>query len=131
MEAFQHADQKDLLEWIGHFESNPRVFVIHGETTASEALARKIEDRYNLTVHVPKWKERLILKPREVTVEAVEAPEPLPDMREMLSNTIIDLESELKALKKRIKSKEAGEKIEDDDVDRLNYIQEELKEILS
>ncbi|MBW2116810.1 MAG: MBL fold metallo-hydrolase [Deltaproteobacteria bacterium] len=126
-----HADQKDLLEWIGHFESNPRVFVIHGEATASEALAKKIKDDFNLTVHVPKWKERLILKPREVTIESTEAPEPLPDMKEVLSNTIIDLESELKALKKRIKSKEAGEKIEDDDVDQLKYIQEELKEILS
>jgi len=80
---------------------------------------------------VPKWKERLILKPREVTIEPVEASEPLPDMKEMLSNTIIDLENELKALKKRIKSKETGEKIEDDDVDRLKYIQEELQEILS
>jgi metallo-beta-lactamase family protein len=126
-----HADQKDLLEWVGHFESNPRVFVIHGEATASEALAKKIEETYNLTVHVPRWKERLILKPREVTVEAAEAPEPLPDMKEMLSNTIVDLENELKALKKRIKSKETGEKIEDDDVDRLKYIQEELKDILS
>jgi len=126
-----HADQKEILEWVGHFESNPRVFVIHGEATASETLAKKIEDTHNLTVHVPKWKERLILKPREVTIEPVEASEPLPDMKEMLSNTIIDLENELKALKKRIKSKETGEKIEDDDVDRLKYIQEELQEILS
>jgi metallo-beta-lactamase family protein len=126
-----HADQKGILEWVGHFESKPGVFVIHGEATASDTLAKKIEETYNLTVHVPKWKERLILKPREVTFEEVEAPEPLPDMEEMLSNTIIDLENELKALKKRIKSKETGEKIEDDDVDRLKYIQEELQEILS
>ena len=126
-----HADQKDLLEWIGHFESNPRVFVIHGEATASEALAKKIEDTYNLTVHVPKWKERLILKPREVTIEAAEAPEPLPDMQDMLFNTIIDLENELKALKKRIKSEETDAKIGDDDLDRLKYIQQELQEILS
>ncbi|MDT8273716.1 MAG: MBL fold metallo-hydrolase RNA specificity domain-containing protein, partial [Desulfomonilia bacterium] len=25
-----HADQRDLLEWIGHFESKPHVFVVHG-----------------------------------------------------------------------------------------------------
>ena len=30
-----HADQGDLLEWISHFESNPKVFVVHGEATAS------------------------------------------------------------------------------------------------
>ena len=40
-----HADQKDLLEWVGHFESKPKVFVIHGEQTASETLARKIRER--------------------------------------------------------------------------------------
>lgn len=49
----------------------------------------------------------------------------------MLFNTIIDLENELKALKKRIKSEETDAKIGDDDLDRLKYIQQELQEILS
>lgn len=33
-----HADQKDLLEWASHFESSPKVFVIHGESEAVQLL---------------------------------------------------------------------------------------------
>jgi metallo-beta-lactamase family protein len=64
-----HADQNDLLEWAGHFESKPRVFLVHGEPVATEALAGKIKQLLGLEVHIPKWKDGLILKPREVVVE--------------------------------------------------------------
>src|SRR5512136_1590287 len=30
-----HADQNDLLEWAGHFESAPKIFLVHGEPAAS------------------------------------------------------------------------------------------------
>ena len=126
-----HADQNDLMEWVAHFESSPRLFLIHGETMACEALAKKIEERFNLVVHIPKWKERFILKPREVAVEKPAVAEPVPDLRTTMSNAIIDLENELKALKGKLKSKGMVEKIGEDDVDRLEYIQEELQEILS
>ncbi|MGO9568633.1 MAG: MBL fold metallo-hydrolase RNA specificity domain-containing protein [Desulfomonilaceae bacterium] len=58
-----HADQADLLGWIGHFagKSKPRVFVIHGEATSSEALASAIRARFGLDVHVPQWREVLTL----------------------------------------------------------------------
>ncbi len=125
-----HADQTDLLEWVSHFESNPRVFVVHGEATASEALAKEIQERFNLIAHAPKWKEQLILGPREVAFEKPKAAEPLPDMKTMMLNTIIDLENEIKKLKKRIKSEEMRAEIGEDDVDRLKYVQEELQAIL-
>ena len=126
-----HADQGDLLEWISHFESNPKVFVVHGEATASEALAEKIQERLNLIAHVPKWKERLILKPREVVSEKppVEAEE--ADMKTPMLNTIIDLENELKALRKRVKSGEMGEMVGKDEIDRLKYIQDELDSVFT
>jgi len=58
-----HADQADLLGWVGHFagKSKPRVFVIHGEATSSEALAKAIRARFGLDVHVPQWREVLNL----------------------------------------------------------------------
>ena len=126
-----HADQKDLLEWIGNFESKPRVFVVHGEATASEALARAIRERFNLTVHVPRWKERLVLKPRDAAYEVPREPERMPDLETAVLNTVIDLEKELKALKKRIKAKETQGRIEEEDLDRLKFVQEELQAILS
>lgn len=122
-----HADQKDLLEWAGHFESNPRVFLVHGEPSASESLAAKIKERLGLDVYIPKWKERLVLKPREVVVEAAAEPEALPDFQTVMFNTIIDLENQLKTLKKEVRSKKT---VGEDDVDRLKYIEEEIKALL-
>jgi metallo-beta-lactamase family protein len=123
-----HADQNDLLEWVSHFESHPRVFVIHGEPEASEVLADKIREKFDLMVHVPRWKERLILKPKEVAFEKPEAEEPIPDVKTEMLNRIIDLENELDDLKRRIKSEALKEKIREDDIDRLKYIREELRE---
>jgi metallo-beta-lactamase family protein len=58
-----HADKEDLLGWVGHIagKSKPKVFVIHGEPTSSEALANAIRGRYGLDVHVPQWREVLNL----------------------------------------------------------------------
>ncbi|MFH1952984.1 MAG: MBL fold metallo-hydrolase [Pseudomonadota bacterium] len=126
-----HADQEDLLEWVSHFESNPKVFVVHGEATASEALAEKIRERLNLIVHIPTWKERLILKPREVVLEKPPAEKEAVDMRASLVNAITDLENELKTLRKRVTSGEMDKKIGEDEIDRLKYVQDEIGAVLS
>jgi metallo-beta-lactamase family protein len=122
-----HADQNDLLEWAGHFESNPRVFLVHGEPSASEALAAKIRERLGLDVYIPKWKERLVLKPREMAVEEAAEPEALPDFQTAMINTIVDLENQLKHLKKEFRSRK---KVGEDDVDRLKFIEEEIRGIV-
>ena len=124
-----HADQDDLLDWVGHFESKPRVFVIHGEAKASETLAKKIQERYDLATHVPKWKERLVLKAREVAFEEAATEDVQPDFQRLALNTVIDLEKALKDLSKKIQSKE-GE-LGEDEVDRLAYLREEMQAILS
>ncbi len=126
-----HADQKDLLEWVAHFESNPSIFLIHGEPTASEALSQKIREQFGLKVHVPRWKDRLVLKARETTLERPPEEAPLPDMHSTMLNTLVDLENEIKALTQRIRAAEKDEEITEHDVDRLKYVQEELKAVLS
>jgi metallo-beta-lactamase family protein len=122
-----HADQNDLLAWAGHFESNPKVFLVHGEPSASESLAAKIKERLGLDVYIPKWQERLVLKPREVVVEKAAEPEALPDFQAAMLNAIVDLENQLKQLKKEVRSRE---KVEEDDVDRMKYIEEEIKALV-
>ena len=122
-----HADQKDLLEWVGHFESRPRVFAVHAEPTAAETLSQKIKEQFDLEVHVPGWREQLILKPREVTVEAPAEQEPSIETKDMMLNTIVDLENELKTLKTMVQEKAEEGEFREEDVERLKYIQEELK----
>jgi metallo-beta-lactamase family protein len=62
-----HADQKELLGWLGHFK-NPdlHVFVIHGEESASLAFARSIQQAFPFHVEVPHWQEALALIPHQI-----------------------------------------------------------------
>ena len=52
-------------------------------------------------------------------------------MANAMLNSIIDLENELKMLKKKVKSKEAGTEVNEEDVDQLKYLQKEIRQIVS
>jgi metallo-beta-lactamase family protein len=57
-----HADQQEILRWLGGFESPPsRTFLVHGEPQAQETLKRAIEDTLHWNVHVPTMGERVEL----------------------------------------------------------------------
>jgi metallo-beta-lactamase family protein len=73
-----HADQKEILTWLGHFK-NPglQVYVIHGEESASLALAVAIQKNFPFTAQVPHWLETIPLavpteRPAELTKETEE-----------------------------------------------------------
>ncbi len=49
-----HADYAELIEWLAGSEVSPaRVFVTHGEPAASEALKRRLHERFAWDVVVP------------------------------------------------------------------------------
>jgi len=52
-----HADQNGLYKWIEGFLKPVRVFVVHGEENASNALAQRVKDHLGLVVHVPELGE--------------------------------------------------------------------------
>jgi len=125
-----HADQSDLMAWVSHFaESAPRVFVVHGEVKASEALAGKIREVHGLEAIVPKWKERLILKPREMATEEPSPEEVAPDLSQEMLAAITELERELEELKRRIAGK-PPEEVQEEDVDTVRYLQGEIQAAL-
>lgn len=37
-----HADQADLLKWLGHFQNKPKIFLVHGNPEAIQTFAQKI-----------------------------------------------------------------------------------------
>ena len=124
-----HADQKDLMEWVGHFaESRPRVFVVHGEKTSSQVLGDKISKDLKLETHVPLWRESIILKAKEIEKEPPSIEDQPEDTHQLMQNTIIDLQKEIDLLTRRVK--EQADKIGEDDIERLKYIQEEINSIL-
>ena len=58
----QHADTDELLAWVASAEQPPRtVYVVHGESSASAALARRITDELGLPAVVPRLGEQVRL----------------------------------------------------------------------
>lgn len=39
-----HADQSQLLEWVGRFQRRPRIYLVHGEPEAKAALQARLQD---------------------------------------------------------------------------------------
>jgi metallo-beta-lactamase family protein len=53
-----HADQRDLLRWLGNFRNPPRkLFVTHGEEEAALCLAGKVREERNWPVEVPEYQQ--------------------------------------------------------------------------
>jgi len=53
-----HGDQDELLDWTNNIRNIPeKVFLIHGETEALEALKVKINKKYGWHVHIPQLNE--------------------------------------------------------------------------
>ena len=48
-----HADQSELVEWISHFDSDPQVFLIHGDPKAMDALSQKLWQENSIRCHIP------------------------------------------------------------------------------
>ena len=49
-----HADQSELLAWVGHFENNPRLALVHGEPWALDSLADKLWRARKVRAEVPR-----------------------------------------------------------------------------
>ena len=124
-----HADQNDLLGWVGNFKSNPRVFLIHGEAEGSMTLAKKIEERFSLETHVPVWKEKLKLTSTGATYEEPVSETVPDDAGDVMMNSIIEITKELEQLRKRIAKGTASAKVAQQDLQRLNTLKEEIQRI--
>ena len=57
-----HADQADLLRWVGACEQPPReVYVTHGESLSSDVLRHEIQERLSFRASVPDYRDEVIL----------------------------------------------------------------------
>jgi metallo-beta-lactamase family protein len=120
-----HADQNDLMEWVGNFRtSRPKIFVVHGETKASETLANLIQEKFRLSARIPKWKETLTFVPREkVFLEA-----PPIETYQIMQDAIYDMENEIAALRSRLEKKT---EISEAELDKIRTLKKQMKEIVA
>lgn len=57
-----HADQSEILRWLGNFKSPPKMtFIVHGEPPAQEALQAKIESEFDWKTVIPKQADQFDL----------------------------------------------------------------------
>lgn len=47
-----HADQAGLMKWVGHFQNQPKIFLIHGNPEAMNVLAQKINTELKLKADI-------------------------------------------------------------------------------
>ena len=120
-----HADQSDLLAWVQNFRtSRPKVFIVHGETKASETLSNLIHERIGLASRIPKWKETLTMVPREkIPFEA-----PPIKTYQIMQTAISDMEKEIASLKTRFEKKTD---ISEADLQKIRSLQEQIKGIVA
>jgi len=57
-----HADRAELSRWLSSLETPPRrVFITHGEEGAAESFGDYLKEATGWAVHVPEYKEQVIL----------------------------------------------------------------------
>jgi metallo-beta-lactamase family protein len=57
-----HADQGEILRWLGGFSRPPgRMFIVHGEPVAQDALKAKIKDTLGWDASCPDYRESVEL----------------------------------------------------------------------
>jgi metallo-beta-lactamase family protein len=54
-----HADQGELLQWLGAFTNKPKVFIVHGEEDVSLEFSNIVHKRLGLETYVPHLGEEL------------------------------------------------------------------------
>ena len=58
-----HADQHELLRWLGGFQAAPRqCFVVHGEAESADRFRLKLAEQLGWNVRVPEHRERVELR---------------------------------------------------------------------
>ena len=48
-----HADQNELIEWLGTFTNKPKIFIVHGEEDVSLEFEKIVREKLGLTTYVP------------------------------------------------------------------------------
>jgi len=71
-----HADYKQIMKWLGNFKRIREIFVVHGQPDSSKALAEYIESHTPFKAIVPKFLQKISLKPPPVIESEATAKEP-------------------------------------------------------
>ena len=124
-----HADQTGLLNWVKGITGKPqRVFIVHGESSESKALAELITKETGIPTTIPQFGEAYTLRAAQPEYVGIAEPLVVPlDRRQQLLQTISRLEQKLAELKAGL----LAEEYEDEELKTLDEALQELEERVS
>lgn len=56
-----HAGQSQLLDWVGHFDHHPELYLVHGELEKMQALQQALREKLNWIANIPEPGEQIAL----------------------------------------------------------------------
>lgn len=56
-----HAGQSQLIDWVGHFDHRPELYLVHGELEKMQALQQALHERLNWTANIPERGEQIAI----------------------------------------------------------------------
>jgi metallo-beta-lactamase family protein len=126
-----HAGQTQIIEWLSHFQNpNLRVFLVHGEFSAQQALAGLILKRFGLKALIPDYLEEATLQVGEEPMQAAYPEKAAPPVD--WAYILADMESKWVALQSRKSRLESKSWLEQTEFkDRILELNRSLTEIIS
>lgn len=105
LEGFSaHADQDQLLSWLGNFKSKPaNVFIVHGEYDMSEPFARLIEEKLQYPTYVPQYGDAALISGREWKIIESDIIPVEPAVKQ-LNDYLDQLEAEYRTYRKKLEN---------------------------
>jgi metallo-beta-lactamase family protein len=56
-----HAGQSQLIDWVGHFDHRPELYLVHGELEKMQVLQQVLHERLNWTANIPERGEQIAI----------------------------------------------------------------------
>lgn len=56
-----HAGQSQLIDWVGHFDHRPELYLVHGELEKMQVLQQALHERLNWTANIPERGEQIAI----------------------------------------------------------------------
>lgn len=103
LEGFSaHADQDQLLDWLGNFKTKPaNVFIVHGEYDMSAPFAQTIENKLGYSTYIPRYGDAAVINGNEWSIIESNIVSVEPVVKE-LYDYLQQLETDYRAYRKRL-----------------------------
>lgn len=100
-----HADQAQLIDWLGHFKPTvTNTFIVHGEHESSVPFAELIKERLNIPTYIPSYGDIAVIDGREFQIEATAVTlldqnvQRLHDLMEQLDSEYMEFRKQLELM---------------------------------